>query len=441
MQSYSSGNIIGVTVVPDLEFVENLIKEKKLIRMEKDKEKEYFVHRKSVLEEELANCKERFVEKNAGFGFVLCKQPMIAEYIIKVFEGGESFGVGIDVWTLQAAPYYSDIIWKNPPSADVFPVFKRVFWNFLFVLLFLIFFTPLELAGALSDALTRVNFPQKISSLITISLPSVAISLFYSVIIPLAIRYLTEQEKNHLYSKTLTSAFSKYMFYSIGIMIFFPLLGAVTLDKLIQKLVHIEVAKLSLNLVTNIAMVGEFFVNFLVSISLGSNFLDLLIINQYFTSNFYVYRKMFEEKTAPVFDFTYEYCRVLIIFCVVLVFSVGIPLILPFGCLFFFGKYWIDKYNLLYVYRVESTAGNSLQGLVVTFLLLAVGISQVINSGLFIASGTGFLIAFGTFLALIGTFAIFGAWGTYQYWDHYYPSQAVEVTIKDLYLHPYLKYV
>ena len=450
VEEYSLGNIVAVAVVPDLKEIEEIVKEKRIVEEEIGEEtgarcwkgsKEYYIHRRIVLESTLRGFRGKFIEKNAGFGFVLCKQPMIAEYIIKAFEGKESFGVGVDTWTMSEAPYYDDIIWRNPPNFEVFSIFQRIFWNTLFILLFLIFFTPLELAGIIADAVTIFNFPNNINSFITLSLPSVAISVFYSVIIPIAIRFLTEKERNHLYSKVSTSAFTKYILYSIGIMIFFPLLGAVTLDKLIEKLLNLEITKWSLSLITNITLVGEFFVNFLVSIGLGSNFLDLLLTNQYFTSNFYIYRRSYEEKTAPVFDFTYEYSRVLIILCVILVFSVAMPVILPFGCLFMTIKYWIDKYNLLYVYRVEPTAGKSLQGIVLVFLLVVLGVSQMVNSGLFMASGSKLLVGFGAVLAAAGVISVAVAVGIYQYWNSYHLSRPDEINAKDLYMHPYLKFL
>lgn len=40
-------------------------------------------------------------------------------------------------------------------------------------------------------------------------------------------------------------------------------------------------------------------------------------------------------------------------FFICMLFSVGMPLILPFGALFFTIKYFLEKYNLIYVYPAE----------------------------------------------------------------------------------------
>jgi hypothetical protein len=47
-----------------------------------------------------------------------------------------------------------------------------------------------------------------------------------------------------------------------------------------------------------------------------------------------------------------------IIYCTVCIFSQVAPLITPFGCCFFTVKYFIDKYNILYVYPAEYNFSN-----------------------------------------------------------------------------------
>ena len=173
----------------------------------------------------------------------------------------------------------------------------------------------------------------------------------------------------------------------------------------------------------------------------GSNLLDLIITNQYFNSDFYIYRKDYESKNAPVFDFTYEYSRVLSVFSIVLVFSVATPVIIPFGCLFMGVKYWLDKYNLLFVYRVEPLAGKNLQGLVLMFIVMILGITQLINSGLFLASGVGFLAFFGGLFALTGLVTVIVSVLLYKYWNPYHSFTTFEPTSKNMYKHPYLSLI
>lgn len=53
------------------------------------------------------------------------------------------------------------------------------------------------------------------------------------------------------------------------------------------------------------------------------------------------------------YDMGYKYAIVLSLYCFSLFFSVLIPLMLPFAALIFCIFYYVDKYNLMYIYPVE----------------------------------------------------------------------------------------
>lgn len=444
MEGFSIGNVVGARIVPEIKGLESMIKEKilkdKLSKGEQLLDKAYN-DKKTEEHLKFDQAKDKIIDRNSGYGFILCKQPMIASFIQTSFESSSSMGVGMDKWKVQEAPLFSDILWKNTPTSEVLGLFKKILLNLLFILIFLIMLTPLTLVGVTISLLKDLNFPNNTTTFLTYSLPSLFTSLFYSIIIPMAIRFLIDKEKHFLHSKACANAFFKYFGYCIGIMIFFPLLEAMTLESVVQKLVKVDITMWNITLVTNIVKVGEFYVNFLLSMSLGSNFLDLAITNQYFLWDFFVYRKSFEHKSAPVFDLAYEYSRVLIILCIVLVFSISMPIILPFGCLFMTVKYWLDKYNLLYVYRVEPSSGTHMQGIVLFYLLVVISISQLINSGIFMASGFDILVYIGGFLS-VGSFLTFlYACLIFKYRSPYNAPQSYEVTIKDLYTHPFGVYL
>lgn len=64
-------------------------------------------------------------------------------------------------------------------------------------------------------------------------------------------------------------------------------------------------------------------------------------------------RKLSPYKDRWYFDMGYNIAFTQIIYCVVLVFASVAPLITLFGSLYFTIKYFIDKYNVLYVYPTE----------------------------------------------------------------------------------------
>jgi len=53
------------------------------------------------------------------------------------------------------------------------------------------------------------------------------------------------------------------------------------------------------------------------------------------------------------FDLGYHFAFSITVFTVVIIFSAAAPLIPIFGFLFFAIKYYVDKYNWLYVYENE----------------------------------------------------------------------------------------
>ena len=53
------------------------------------------------------------------------------------------------------------------------------------------------------------------------------------------------------------------------------------------------------------------------------------------------------EKSKLLFlRFGEHYARMMLIFAMVVMFSISCPLITPFGCLYFIMKHFVDKYNI-----------------------------------------------------------------------------------------------
>ena len=67
------------------------------------------------------------------------------------------------------------------------------------------------------------------------------------------------------------------------------------------------------------------------------------------------------------FDIGYHFAFSLTIFTIALVFSAAVPLIPFFGFLFFAFKYFIDKYNYMYVYETEFESEGLLATTVATY--------------------------------------------------------------------------
>jgi hypothetical protein len=90
-----------------------------------------------------------------------------------------------------------------------------------------------------------------------------------------------------------------------------------------------------------------------------------------------------------------------VIFTLGLIFCAIVPLIAIFELMFFFIKYFIDKYNLSFVYNKEFEGGGAIKDVVLPFIIFSVILFQVMNVGFFaLTFSTGYLIG-GAVLILV----------------------------------------
>jgi hypothetical protein len=84
------------------------------------------------------------------------------------------------------------------------------------------------------------------------------------------------------------------------------------------------------------------------------------------------------------FDYGYNYSFSITVFMLIICFSTTIPLITPFGALFFYIKYYIDKYNLLFLYPAEFESYGNVTDMIIKFELIGIFFFQFIISNTFI---------------------------------------------------------
>ena len=351
----------------------------------------------------------KIYSRNIGYGFIYCDSIDTAQMLIK---SNTSL-------ILKLAPCDSDIIWHNIKQDKGLSLFKRIFTNVIFILLFFVLFTPLALSSLISQIMSDLSLNM---SFVSETLSSFVLSLFQYIIVPYVIRFLTEQELHHLKSEVASSRIFKYLLYIIMNIIIFPLIGAITLTVFVQQMIDVEIFEWSINLSRNVAKVGEFFMKFVISMGFVSNILDLLALSSYFVgkvSEWQAATSIEEHKAslAPEFDFAHEYSKILTVFAVTLIFSISTPLILPFGAVYMFIKYSVDKYSLLFAYRIGKNESLSIQRTVITCLLIIVSLFQSINSGIFIVSGTSILIWLGGILNTLSIVTLLFSLLLYKYWD------------------------
>ena len=75
------------------------------------------------------------------------------------------------------------------------------------------------------------------------------------------------------------------------------------------------------------------------------------------------------------FRFGEQYARMMLIFAMVVMFSISCPLITPFGCLYFFLKHLVDLHNLAFVYA-RSKINKKVHTTAINFVIMSVALLQ-----------------------------------------------------------------
>ena len=70
-----------------------------------------------------------------------------------------------------------------------------------------------------------------------------------------------------------------------------------------------------------------------------------------------------------------QYARMMLIFCMTMMFCVSCPLITPFGCMYFITKHYVDRHNIFYVYK-PSKINKRVHATAISFVILSTVVLQ-----------------------------------------------------------------
>jgi hypothetical protein len=102
-----------------------------------------------------------------------------------------------------------------------------------------------------------------------------------------------------------------------------------------------------------------------------------------------VHKARYRNKTNKPFIDTYAYdlgyhmSYGLTVFQISMVFSTLVPYVPAFACIFFFFKYYVDKYNLSFVYNTEFRGVGIIRKRVVPFSVFNIVVYQLMNVAYF----------------------------------------------------------
>lgn len=279
-------------------------------------------------------------------------------------------------WKVTYAPTPDDIYWENLSVERRYLLLKKIIINIgLFIITF--FLTTPEYLVSQTDYIVKL-FGESLalpSSLVDF-LPTIMLwgfTAFMPLLVSWSDRFLghwTRSAENHAIMK-------KTFWYLLFMVVFLPTFGFTT-------------AQASFNFILNegkndtyrwecvfLPDSGAFFVNYIITTALVGAGLELIRFPELF---FYTIRICWSKSEADIpairramkyeFRFGEQYARMMLILCMTMMYCLSCPLIVPFGWLYFVTRYYVDRHNLLYVYK-PSKINKEVHSTAISFVVLS----------------------------------------------------------------------
>ena len=340
------------------------------------------------------------IKKNTGNAFICFKSPRIVDNILSnpkiIFDkmnGFEGTLLNIKNWIIKRAPSPSDILWDNIKYSKKWRTIRMISFTIALFIICLIIITPNvindELSPIIADISNQIT-DQYTRNIINEYSYTLIVVLMNSLIIPFVVGYIAMFELHYKRSYREKSIFVKNVVFMLVNCFIIPTFGVLNVNKMKSYIKYLLNSGWDWDVSEALVRNTYFFMRYIIQVTFISNGIQLLALPQFFVRKFRVflaktdYEKFYASLIKKYFDYGYHYSFSITVFILTLCFSSTIPLIAPFGSLFFIMKYFIDKYNLLFVYPAEFESHGNIFGLVVKFNLLGIFFFQFIISNLFI---------------------------------------------------------
>lgn len=318
-------------------------------------------------------------------------------------------------WQLEIAPEPSDIIWANLGVGVWNHRCRTLFltvWMFVLVCSLIIpvvlfssvdklrssgfaFLTNLPILATLlvyADSLDEMG-----RHMLFTYLPMMCLVFITSWLMPMMVEYTVKLERHYYRSEAESSKMNKYFFFLLLTVILLPGMTLGWFDTMMSD----ESSPAFIPDQTDVMHVmgrvilsnsGPFFILFVLQTALVSTAFQLLrfpdFVWRQYQSWYAVTEREIKEAQYVIsyFDYSSNYPEVMCIFSIILIYSVAVPLILPFGILYFMLKHNVDKYNMFYVHeRKEYQSAQTTTRTVINYVFFSLAAFQVAMSGFFYA--------------------------------------------------------
>jgi len=292
-----------------------------------------------------------------------------------------------DKWKVWFAPPPKDIYWEHLSDKRNWLVLKIIVSNICLFLVTFFLTTPEYLVSQFDTILIAIFGPDVDfqnstgSSWIQDFLPTVMLWSF-TALLPLLVSYSdrwlgrwTRSEENH-------SIMRKTFWYLLFMVIVLPTFGFTTGMAYFNFLFRNNSTDTYKWECIFLPDSGAFFVNYVITAALIGSALELIRFPEMFWYMVQVCFSRTEAESPAIqravtyeFRFGEQYARMLLIFAMVMMYSVSCPLITPFGLLYFILKHLVDRHNLAFVYA-PSKINKKVHASAINFVIMSVGLLQ-----------------------------------------------------------------
>ncbi|EUD64633.1 hypothetical protein C922_04979 [Plasmodium inui San Antonio 1] len=291
---------------------------------------------------------------------------------------------GRSKWIISNAPPNYDIIWKNLKNHSYKVCARFIILNALLLLantIIILTVTSIDNILKLKIKRYRQEDPSSgnLSAILITWLSPFIVILVNSIIQPALIACVSIAIGFIRKSSEHTYVLQGNFIFLILNTIIIPLLSLSPLSSLIKVMYSDEIGQWSTRLGAYLFNSSGFFaMRYLLHCCFLTCANQLLQIPQFSIRS--IVKTVTKKETSPwTFDFGYWYGFNTTILALILTFSVAVPFILPLGSLYFFFRYHIDKYNLIYeICRTNLDSHGAIIRTAIKFMLFSVAFFQLV---------------------------------------------------------------
>jgi len=368
---------------------------------------EYFIEEETKLKDLIEKEEKRAKERPLQMAFITFENINHARQVLRDHKNsilylkyrppGSKLAMNSHKWRVWYAPAPNDIIWENLSCKRNWTLIKKIIANlFIFIVAFFLT-TPQFIVNQLDpilNALKNLTASQEpvitngttdplehiryLPMWLTDFLPTLMIWTF-TALLPVVVAYAdllvghwTRSGQNHAIMK-------KTFWYLLFMVIILPTFGFTSSHAYLDFLLRDKDLNWECIFLPDS---GAFFVNYVITSAMIGSGLELIRFPELFWYLIQICMSRSKADTPAIrkairyeFRFGEQYARMMLIFAMVVMFSISCPLITPFGCLYFILKHLVDRHNLAFVYA-RSKINKKVHATAINFVIMSVALLQ-----------------------------------------------------------------